>query len=94
MRRSTCNRLPGVSRFTEPTPSIPEFITTSFVQPRANLSGDRATSQLAEDMRQAGNREGGVSREDLQLLGWTGAQLDLLGEKARIRAQRLSGGSI
>jgi hypothetical protein len=91
MRRSTCNRLPGISRPLAAVPQIPPYIKSALVKPRAGLEGHAATAQLAEDMRQASSREGGISRDDLELLGWTPAQLDALGAKARQRAQALAG---
>lgn len=91
MRRSHCNRLPGRSRFYPAAIVIPAFIDSSLVKPRAGLEGHAATAQLAEDMRQASQREGGISRDDLELLGWTPAQIDAHAGKARIRAQALAG---
>ncbi len=94
MRRSHCNRLPGIRLFPAAVITIPGFIDNSLVKPRAGLEGNAATAQLADDMRQAGSREGGISRDDLKLLGWTSAQLDALGDKARQRAQNLAGMTI
>jgi hypothetical protein len=63
---------------------------SAFVPPRATLTGDTALRQLAEDMRQASQREGGVTRDDLELLGWTSAQLDATAAAARRLAQSLA----
>lgn len=85
------SRLPGVTTTFQPRPSIPGYIGTSFVQPRAGLPDDAAKRQMASDMREAYHREGGVTRDDLKLLGWTGGQIDRLADAARIRAQAMSG---
>jgi hypothetical protein len=91
MRRSTCNRLPAAGTTIRPQAHVPDFIATAMVKPRAGLKGDAAVTQLADDMRQAGQREGGVTETDLELLGWTKSQLIELGKSANIRAQRLAG---
>lgn len=94
-RRSTCNTLPGRAGTTLPAQAaVSGIIKSAVVPPRADLEGRTAMRQLAEDMRQASQREGGVSRDDLKLLGWTGTQLDLYGEMARTRAQSLSRASM
>lgn len=90
MRRSHCNRLPGLSRGTSAVPSIPAFIATSFVYPRANMTDAQATAQMAEDMRQAAYREGGVSELDLEILGFTPRQIRELSGHARRVAQARS----
>jgi hypothetical protein len=46
---------------------------------------------MAEDMRQASQREGGLSRDDMLLLGWTAPQIESLVPAARKRAQALAG---
>lgn len=84
-------RLPGVTTTFQPQPTIPCYIATSFVKPRAGLPDDVAKRQMASDMREASHREGGMTRDDLKLLGWTGAQIDRLGDAARVRAQAMSG---
>jgi hypothetical protein len=94
MRRSHCNTLPGLSRILPSQPSIPSFIATALVAPRATLPTGAAKRQMAEDMRQASQREGGISRDDLQLLGWTPLQIDTLAPAARQLAQSMSGMSI
>lgn len=84
MRRSTrCNRLPARgSRFT-PQVAVPAFIPTSMVPPRAALSDDDTVKRMASDMREAAYREGGLTREGLQLLGYTDKQIDAHAGAAR-----------
>ncbi len=86
MRRSFCNRLPGLTR-RDASPSIPAFIATSFVAPRAQMTDVQATAQMAEDMRAGAYREGGVSEHDLEVLGFTPRQIRELGAHARRVAQ-------
>lgn len=88
-----CNRLPGFSRPFPARAAVPAFIDSSFVAPRAAMTGMTAIRQLAEDFRQGAHREGGISRDDLQTLGWTRQQLDDHADAARIRAQQLTGAS-
>lgn len=90
MRRSTCNRLTPGRSFLAAAPSIPSFIATSFVKPRAAMSPAEATRQMAEDMRAAAYREGGISQDELETLGFTLAQIKTLGAAARQRAQLLA----
>ncbi len=92
-RSGTVSRTPRYSdpSILRPQPQIPPLIADAFVAPRAGLSGTAAVRQLADDMRQAGHREGGVTRDDLELIGWTPAQLDTHASDARARAQSLSG---
>lgn len=95
MRRSTCNRLPGVTSTPPRSITISALIDTSIAKPRAHLTGTDAVRQLADDMRAAYQREGGIGRDELLGLGWTGAQLDgPLAEKARSRAQQLAGAGV
>jgi hypothetical protein len=91
MRRRYCNRITAGPSFLPQPPTIPAFIDSALVKPRAGLEGQAAIRQLAEDMRQAAHREGGLSRDELQLMGWTSTQLDELAGRARIRAQSLAG---
>lgn len=93
-RRRYANRLPARSTPPSHHPAIPAFIGTSTVPPRAGLIGDAATAQMADDMRVAGQREGGITRDDLELLGWTPDQVTTIAGKARTRAQLLSGASL
>lgn len=91
-RRNRCNTLPGRSGASLKSQAIvSKLIDSALIGPRAALDGAAAIAQLADDMRQASQREGGVTRDDLKLLGWTGAQIDTLADRARTRAQSLSG---
>ena len=96
MRRSTCNRLRGGPSFrTVPRqPVIPAFIDTALVKPRAGLSPEATVRQMASDMLNAGDREGGITADDLAQLGYTAAQIKTHGEDARQRAIFLSGASL
>ncbi|QUS40598.1 hypothetical protein RPMA_18450 [Tardiphaga alba] len=89
-RRNTCNRLPGVTSTLPPSITISALIDNSTVSARPDLRGKAAVEQMADDMRQFGQREGGVSRDDLELLGWTSQQVDLHSSDARTLALRLS----
>lgn len=93
-RRRYANRLPASSTPARHQPAIPAFIDSSIVAPRANLRGDAATARMADDMRLASQREGGITRDDLELLGWTADQVTAIAGKARTRAQQLSGASL
>lgn len=68
MRRRHCNTLPAASTF-KPEIVISPLVDSALVRPRAGLKGQAATAQMAEDMRQGGHREGGVTEHDLKLLG-------------------------
>lgn len=70
---------------------ISKLIDSSFVKPRAAMSDADAKLQMANDMREASHREGGITREGLELLGWEAAQIDRLAGAARIKAQALAG---
>ena len=93
-RRSTCNRLPARRIKQRSRPSIPDFIATALVAPRAGLSPSDTVTRMAEDMREAAYREGGVSEADLLRRGYTATQIKLHGEDARALAQQLSGASL
>jgi hypothetical protein len=82
---------PGVATTFRLQPAIPSFIDSSLVRPRASLSGAAITRQMASDMREAALREGGITRDDLEVLGWTSAQIDKYVAAAREQAQALSG---
>ncbi len=85
-----CNRLPAARRpMLNPQGAVPSFIASAFVKPRAGLSGMGAVRQLAEDFREAAQREGGADRDHLKVKGWTSAQLDEHGPAAIVLAQRL-----
>jgi hypothetical protein len=88
--RRRAARLPASATLIRPAPHIPSYIDASTVAPRAGLFGDAAAVRMADDMRAAGHREGGVTRDDLELLGWTPQQVTDLSGKARNIAQRLS----
>jgi hypothetical protein len=92
-RRSTCNRLPAASTLT-PQATVSAIIDSALVLPRADLSGEAAIAQMADDMRLASQREGGITDRDLELKGWTGDQVKMLAPRANIRAQQLAGASI
>jgi len=76
-----------------PAPVSP-LIDSALTPPRASLAGAAAVRRLAEDMRQAGSREGGVTEADLWLLGWSPEQIAEHVAPAREMAQRLSGASV
>lgn len=90
MSRRNCNRLPA-ARTLKPAIQISPLIDSALVCPRASLRGAVATAQMAEDMRQGGHREGGVTEHDLKLLGWSREQICDLADAANIRAQSLAG---
>ncbi|MFC0243645.1 hypothetical protein [Rhodopseudomonas telluris] len=81
---------PGASRPSQPYAAVSELIDSALAPARAGLKGPAAIKRLADDMRQASQREGGITRDELELLGWTGAQLDAHAAEARERAQSLS----
>jgi hypothetical protein len=89
MRRSTCNRLPGLSRPPAAVPSIPPYIKTALIAPRAGMAAAAAKLQMAEDFRATG--PSGLTRDDLIRLGWTPAQIDSLSGAAVLKAQELAG---
>lgn len=84
-------RLPGVTSTPRPQPNIPAFIASSMVPPRAGMADHDAKRQMADDMREGGQREGGMTRDGLLLLGWLPSQIDRLADAARVQAQALSG---
>lgn len=94
MRRSSCNRLSSRPSFLPSQPSIPAFIDSALVKPRAAMTGAAAVRQLADDFRQAYHREGGVDSLHLKALGWTAAQLIEYGDAANVRAQALAGAAL
>jgi hypothetical protein len=61
-------------------------IGTMTRDPRAPLDGDAAIDQLADDMKSALTRTGGVTRDEMLLIGWTERQLDKFTTRARERA--------
>jgi hypothetical protein len=94
MRRRHCNRLPGKARPLAALPSIPSYIDTALVAPRARLSPTETVRRMAEDMREAAYREGGVSEADLLGRGYTAAQIKQHADDARTLAQQLAGASL
>ncbi len=90
MRRSNCNRLPARgSRFT-PQASVPAFIATSMVPPRAGLADSAVVRRMASDMREAAYREGGLTVDGMKLLGYTPAQISTHADAARIMADQMA----
>lgn len=85
------NRDAGITRPERSQPGIAPFIDSCMVKPRAAMPDAAATARMAEDMREAGQREGGMTTEALRLLGWTADQIERLGGRAREKAQVLSG---
>lgn len=84
-----CNRLPGCRQpRSRPQPAIPAYIETSLVPARAGLSGDNAVARMAQDMREAAYREGGLTEDGMALLGWTPGQIKLHAADARTLANR------
>ena len=94
MRRSHCNHLPAARRLAPPYAAVPAFIDSALVAPRASLSPPAAVRRMADDMRQAGHREGGLTADDLATLGWSQAQIKTHGADARALAQQLAGASL
>lgn len=88
MRRSHCNRLPARGSRLTPQPHVPSYIKSSLVRPRAALSALEAIEQMASDMREAAYREGGLTREGLELLGYSSAQIDTHAAAARQLANK------
>lgn len=88
MRRSSRPaRLPGGASNLRPHPYIPAFIGSALVRPRATMPKLAALAQMAIDMREIEAAKGGVTGDDLQLLGFTAAQVSALGTEAALRAQ-------
>lgn len=82
---------PSAQRAPKPYTAVSNLIDSALTPARASLSTSTAVKRMAEDMRQASQREGGITRDDLELLGWTAAQIDAHGAAARELAQSLSG---
>jgi hypothetical protein len=91
MRRSSCNIVKAGPSPRQPVIARPAYIDSALTRPRATLRGETAMRVMAEDMRQASQREGGLSRDDMLLLGWTAPQIESLVAAARERAQALAG---
>ncbi len=73
-----------------PQPVIPGFIASSLTPPRATLSAAAAIHRMAEDMRDAAYREGGISVDELEALGFTPAQIKAHARDASRRAHALA----
>jgi hypothetical protein len=71
--------------------AVSDLIDSALTSPRAGLSGQAAIKRMAEDMRQAAYREGGITEADLYLLGWTEDQLTTHCAAARQLADAMSG---
>lgn len=85
-----CNTLPGVTSQTKPSIRIAPFIASSLVPARSAMKRDDAIRQMASDMREAAHREGGVTAEGLELLGYTPEQIASLVRPARVMANQLA----
>lgn len=57
---------------------------------RSQLTGRNALAQMADDFRMMVVTAGGVVADDLLVIGWTQAQINTLGAKARTRALEAS----
>lgn len=89
--RSRISRTHGPANPRRPDPIIPSFIDTSLVPARAKLNEAQATRQMAEDMREAAYREGGVTETGLELLGYSKGQIATIAGPARELANELAG---
>ena len=67
------------------------LISSNVFRPRSPLKGREAIEQMADDMRIAAARSGGVTSDDLALIGWSRAQILVHGDAARELAHRLAG---
>lgn len=94
MRRRYANRLPAAPSRLCTQAAVSAIIDSALVPPRAGLTGEAAVAQMADDMRLASQREGGVTDRELELKGWTSAQVKALAPRANIRAQQLAGASV
>ncbi len=84
-----CNRLPGRREpRSRPAATVPAFIDSSLVPARSQLSGAAAIARMAQDMREAAYREGGLTEDGMALLGWTAGQIKLHVVDARTLANR------
>jgi hypothetical protein len=66
------------------------LISSNVFRPRSPLKGREAIQQMADDMRIAATQNGGVTSDDLALIGWSRAQIIVHGDAARELAQRLA----
>lgn len=88
MRRRHCNRLPARGSRLIPQPTIPDYIQTSLVPARATMSPLETIERMASDMREAAYREGGLTREGLELLGYSADQINTHAAAARQLANK------
>lgn len=89
-----CNRLPPLPGRPAVRYPVPAFIDSALVLPRATLAPTAAVKRMADDMRQACWREGGITAGDLEALGWTSCQVKTIAADARALAQSLEGASL
>ncbi|WP_128089575.1 hypothetical protein [Bradyrhizobium viridifuturi] len=94
MRRTFCNRLPAAGRALSALAIVPDYIDTALVKPRAPLSPSETVRRMADDMREASYREGGLTEDDLERKGFTRAQIKAHAADARALAQQLAGPSL
>ncbi|NEU95080.1 hypothetical protein [Bradyrhizobium uaiense] len=94
MRRTYCNRLPAANRTLAAPATVPDYIDTALVKPRAPLSPSETVKRMADDMRAASYREGGITEDDLERLGFTRSQIKAHAADARALAQQLAGPSL
>lgn len=92
-RHSRCNRLTARTSFIRTQPIVSSLIESALVPPRAGLAGRVAVERMADDFRKASQREGGLSRADMKLMGWSDKQIDTIGDAANLLAQQLAGAS-
>lgn len=66
----------------------PLFLTYSPNLVRATLRGAAAVARMADDLRVMAASVAAITADDMELLGWTRAQLALHGPDARAAAMR------
>jgi type II secretory pathway component PulM len=71
-----------------PSPEIRSGLKVAFSPflNRGRLSKAAAVNQMADDLRVLSANAGSITADDMELLGWTAAQLALHGLAARRRA--------
>jgi hypothetical protein len=80
------------ARIVTPAQSYAYKMTFSPNLDRAGLrEQDAIVAQMADDLRMFAANSGSVSEDDLELLGWTPAQIATYGRDATRRAYALSG---
>jgi hypothetical protein len=90
MRRSGKPPRYSAPSIRRPQAAVPGFIATSLVKPRAAMNAADAVRQMAEDMRNAAYREGGINADDLETLGFTPEQIKAHGRAAARKAHALA----